>query len=182
MAAEGARGFAGVCVEMGAVCLRFDGAGMLLPGKGAFSARYENKKKRTAQTGGAAKGWRFAWAVLEVLGDKGHGTASVHVRMGGRDAAATALAAGAMKAGVCALMGLLPKGMARDVRIEAQPGGLQFLASARCIWTARVGDIMFAAAKAAMKNSAARKNLAKRARRLREHREGTGWISIPSRA
>lgn len=89
------------------------------------------------------------------------------------DAAQTAMAVGALRAGLCALMaGLRMEG---DVRVGADFRTQRFLMTARCIIHAPLGDIIFSAARAAMKER-------RRSARLKARKEGFAWSSIPSRA
>lgn len=180
-AADGLRAYAGVCVEIGALCFRYDGVGAITPGKVAFSPRYPKGKKRAAKKGEAAMRLRKLRAMLDALGGAWQGSVLVRARIGG-DAAQAALAAGAARAAICALTCLLPERAARDVRIEADPCGLQLLAFARCILVTRAGDIMFAAAKTAAINREWRRKLHAGAGKWRRRREEEQWISIPSRA
>lgn len=91
----------------------------------------------------------------------------VNIRVGLGDAWQTALAAGGAKAAVFSLLGALPA--PRDTQVIVTP---DFVSSGlsvqlRCIFSACAGDIMLAAASAAIKK---RRN------------EGLRWSSIPSRA
>lgn len=89
------------------------------------------------------------------------------------DAAQTAMAVGALRAGLCALMaGLRITG---DVRVGADFRTQRFLMTARCIIHAPLGDIIFSAARAAMQER-------RRSARLKARKEGFAWSSIPSRA
>lgn len=181
-AADGALAWAGVCVEMGMLCFRLDGVGVLWPGRASFSQRYGKQKGRRQAQDSAMQAMRALHRTLRALGGRWRGGVQARVRIGAGDAAATALAAGAAQASVSALLSALPEGIRRDVRIDADAGGLHFLAAARCIWIARVGDIMLAAAKTAAKDRQWRETWRTGAKRLRGRREGTRWTSIPSRA
>lgn len=89
------------------------------------------------------------------------------------DAAQTAMAVGALRAGLCALIaGLRMKG---DVRVGADFRTQRFLMTARCIIHAPLGDIIFSAARAAMQER-------RKSARLKARKEGFAWSSIPSRA
>lgn len=89
------------------------------------------------------------------------------------DAAQTATAVGALRAGLCALMAGLR--MAGSVRVGADFRAQRFLLTARCIIRAPLGDIIFSAARAAMQER-------RRSARLKARKEGFAWSSIPSRA
>lgn len=89
------------------------------------------------------------------------------------DAAQTALAVGALRAGLCALMAGLR--IAGAVRVGADFRTQRFLLTARCIIRAPLGDILFSAAQAAIEER-------RRSGRLKARKEGAAWSSIPSRA
>ena len=65
------------------------------------------------------------------------------------DAAQTAMAVGALRAGLCALMAGLR--LAGDVRVGADFRSQRFLMTARCIIRAPLGDMIFSAAQAAIR-------------------------------
>lgn len=90
---------------------------------------------------------------------------TVHVRAGLGDAAQTALAAGAMRAALSAVMGRI--GKPAQVIIEPDYCAPGFALEARGIVSFCVGDIIHAAICAALK---------------KKKREGFGWKSIPLRA
>ena len=89
------------------------------------------------------------------------------------DAAQTAMAVGALRAGLCALMaGFRLDG---DVQVGADFRTQRFLMTARCIIRAPLGDIIFSAARAAMQER-------RKSARMKARKEGFTWSSIPSRA
>ena len=89
-------------------------------------------------------------------------------RIGLEDAAATALAAGTLRAMIsafCAAYGLHESG----VNVSAQLENRCLLAETRCIFSSQLGDVMFAAARSMLKGKTKQK-------------EGAGWKNILLRA
>ena len=90
----------------------------------------------------------------------------LQMRIGLEDAGATALAAGALRAGVLSALSLINASGA-SVSILPDFGGTCFLMDVRCIFSCQPGDIMTAVIKTAVKKTG---------------KEGLGWKSIPLRA
>ena len=120
------------------------------------------KKKPDAQS--FKNGWPTARAVLKAADWE---LIALHVRTGLTDAGATAMAAGGIRAAADGLLAGLGRSGCSDIRIMADFAAQDVTASARCIVSMRVGDIMLAAAKAAGKKT---------------RKEGLQWSGIPSRA
>ena len=108
--------------------------------------------KRKPDAKGLRKGWTMARAVLQSADWE---LIALHMCAGLEDAGATAMLAGAGRTG-CG-----------DIHIMADFAAQDAAATARCIVSMRVGDIMLAAAKAARK---------------KKRKEGLPWRSIPSKA
>lgn len=134
-------------------------------GSGMLRARRKRPKPSARERISAVRrAWPYAIAVLRAVCFEHLG---LDVRLGLGEACSTALAAGTAKAGVSALFSFLNPGAPCDLRIEPDFQSSCFLLSARCIFSACPGDIMFAVLKAAVKKS---------------RKEGFGWKSIPLRA
>lgn len=91
----------------------------------------------------------------------------LRMRVGTGDAAATALAAGAVRAAALSVLSLIKNRPPCDLRVEPVFREPCLLIYARCIFFVRAGDIMIAAAKTAVKKM---------------QKEGFKWINIPSKA
>ena len=91
---------------------------------------------------------------------------AAHVR-GLEDADATAMLAGGVRALADGLLAGAGRTSCGDIHIMADFAAQDAAATARCIVSMRVGDIMLAAAKAARK---------------KKRKEGLPWRSIPSKA
>lgn len=93
--------------------------------------------------------------------------------VGLEDAAQTATAVGALRAGLCAIMaGLRMRG---SVQVGADFQARCFLITARCIIRAPLGDIIVRAARAAISEGRGRA-------RSKARKEGFTWSRTPSRA
>lgn len=92
---------------------------------------------------------------------------TLRARLGFEDAAATAMAAGSIRALLLALRACLGSDAPCKLRITPDFGGVGLVAHARCIFSCQAGDIMFAVIKTAVRKT---------------RREGFGWKSIPLRA
>ena len=100
-----------------------------------------------------AKGLRKGW--------------TMHMCAGLEDAGATAMLAGGVRALADGLLAGAGRTSCGDIHIMADFAAQDAAATARCIVSMRVGDIMLAAAKAARK---------------KKRKEGLPWRSIPSKA
>lgn len=76
---------------------------------------------------------------------------TLHMRIGTEEAWSTAMAAGMARAALCGMLAGLGKAGQSDIRVEPDFASRSVIAVGRCIFSLRVGDIMFAAAKAAVK-------------------------------
>ncbi|MGN0772339.1 MAG: DUF2953 domain-containing protein [Candidatus Ventricola sp.] len=92
---------------------------------------------------------------------------TLRARLGLEDAAATAVAAGSLRALVLALLARLDSKAPCELRVTPDFGGVGLAAHACCIFSCQAGDIMFAVIKTAVRKTG---------------REGFGWKSIPLRA
>lgn len=114
------------------------------------------------------KGFRRGWPIVRaVLRRADWELIALHARMGLDDAGATAMLAGGVRALADGLLAGLGRSACSDIRIMADFAARDVTATARCIVSMRVGDIMLAAAKAAGK---------------KQRKEGLQWSGIPSRA
>ena len=120
------------------------------------------KKKPGAK--GLRKGWTMARAVLQSADWE---LIALHMCAGLEDAGATAMLAGGVRALADGLLAGAGRTSCGDIHIMADFAAQDAAATARCIVSMRVGDIMLAAAKAARK---------------KKRKEGLPWRSIPSKA
>lgn len=120
------------------------------------------KKKPGAK--GLRKGWTMARAVLQSADWE---LIALHMCAGLEDAGATAMLAGGVRALADGLLAGTGRTSCGDIHIMADFAAQDAAATARCIVSMRVGDIMLAAAKAARK---------------KKRKEGLPWRSIPSKA
>lgn len=97
----------------------------------------------------------------------------IRVLVGLGDAAQTAVAVGALRAALCAVMA--GGRLCGSTQVGADFAADRFLMTARCIIRAPLGDIMLIGVRAARK--ARRKK-----RRTSARKEGGAWSTIPSRA
>ena len=114
------------------------------------------KKKPGAK--GLRKGWTIARTVLQ---------SADWELIALEDAGATAMLAGGVRALADGLLAGAGRTSCGDIHIMADFAAQDAAATARCIVSMRVGDIMLAAAKAARK---------------KKRKEGLPWRSIPSKA
>ena len=115
-----------------------------------------------------AKGLRRHWqTVRAVLHAADWELIALHMRAGMEDAGATAMLAGGVRALADGLLAGAGRTGCGDIRIMADFAAQDAAATARCIVSMRTGDIMLAAAKAAVK---------------KKRKEGQTWRSIPSKA
>ena len=108
--------------------------------------------------------WLIARAVLHAADWE---LIALHVRTGLEDAGATAMLAGGIRALADGLLAGAGRTDCGDIRIMADFASQDAAATARCIVSMRAGDIMLAAARAAVK---------------KKRNEGQPWRSIPSKA
>ena len=167
---SGAQGTAALSLRAGGLCLRFDG---VLERAGAqLSLRYQPRygermlKEKTLRAR-ASSLRRSAWAIRAGLRAVHWGQADVYLRVGTDEAWSTALFAGAARSLAAALTAASGGRIPCDVRVDASFDEPAFLLTARCIFSAAPGDIMFAVARAAVKKT---------------QREGFRWLSIPLKA
>lgn len=106
------------------------------------------KKKPGAK--GLRKGWTVARAVLQSADWE---LIALHMCAGLEDAGATAMLAGGVRALADGLLAGAGRTSCGDIHIMADFAAQDAAATARCIVSMRVGDIMLAAAKAARKRS-----------------------------
>lgn len=95
------------------------------------------------------------------------GQLDAYLRVGTDEAWSTALIAGAVRSLAASLLAVTGGKAPCDVRVDAAFDRPGFLLTARCIFSAAPGDIMFAVAKEAVKKT---------------QREGFKWLSIPLKA
>lgn len=95
------------------------------------------------------------------------GQTDVDVRLGLSEASYTALIAGAGRSALTSLQAMLGQRFPCRMRVEPDFDMRCFALTARCIFSAAPGNIMFAVARAAVKKT---------------QREGFSWLSIPLKA
>ena len=106
-------------------------------------------------------------AVRAVLQSADWELIALHVRTGLEDAGATAMLAGGVRALADGLLAGLGRSSCGDIRVMADFAARDAAATARCIVSMRAGDIILAAAKAAVN---------------KKRGEEQTWKSIPSKA
>lgn len=156
-AAQVSIGALGVCAQLDAVLALEDGRLRLTPRYGT------QRQRRRGKRPGAV--WRDA--LRKALHASGGARAQVCVRLGLPEAHETALAAGAARALLASLLAAASDEASWELVVRpdyAEPG---LLLTARCIFSFTLGDIMFAALRAAANQ---------------RWKEGTRWLSIQSRA
>ena len=131
------------------LCADYDGQGEFSSGAAKWSARYPPEKhlpkldKIKLQT---------AFLLAKSVFDAAHWQEiRLHMRIGTEEAWSTAMAAGMARATLCGMLAGLGRARQSDIRIEPDFASQGLTAACRCIFFLRVGDIMFAAAKAAVK-------------------------------
>lgn len=140
-----------LCASVNALmlCADYDGQGEVSPGGLRWSARYL-PEKRMPKLNRATLG-----AALSLAKNIGHAAhwqeITLHMRIGTQEAWSTAMAAGMARATLCGMLAGLGRAGQSDVRVEPDFASPGLTAAGRCIFSLRVGDIMFAAAKAAVK-------------------------------
>ena len=130
----------------------------------AFDAVSASGAKKKPGAKGLRKGWTMARAVLQSADWE---LIALHMCAGLEDAGATAMLAGGVRALADGLLAGAGRTSCGDIHIMADFAAQDAAATARCIVSMRVGDIMLAAAKAARK---------------KKRKEGLPWRSIPSKA
>ncbi len=131
------------------LCADYDGQGEFSSGAAKWSARYLPEKhlpkldKIKLQT---------AFLLAKSVFDAAHWQEiRLHMRIGTEEAWSTAVAAGMARATLCGMLAGFGRARQSDIRIEPDFASQGLTAACRCIFFLRVGDIMFAAAKAAVK-------------------------------
>ena len=107
---------------------------------------------------------RHGWAIRAALGCVRWGQLDVYLRVGTDEAWRTALLAGAARSLAASLTAVSDGRMPVDVRVDAAFDEPCFLLTARCIFSAMPGDVLFAVARAAVKKTQS---------------AGFGWLSVP---
>lgn len=96
--------------------------------------------------------WKTAFLLAKSVFDAAHWQEiRLHIRIGTEEAWSTAVAAGMARATLCGMLAGLGRARQSDICIEPDFASQGLTAACRCIFFLRVGDIMFAAAKAAVK-------------------------------
>ena len=163
---HGLGGTAALSVRAYGVCLRLDGvierAGpqLRLRMRPRYGRRTLNERTLRAN---AASLRRHGWAIRAALGCVRWGQLDVYLRVGTDEAWRTALLAGAARSLAASLTAVSGGRMPVDVRVDAAFDEPCFLLTARCIFSAMPGDVLFAVARAAVKKT---------------QRAGFGWLSV----
>jgi len=110
---------------------------------------------------------QFAWLFRAEMGVLRWGVVQIRMRIGTGDAAVTAVAAGMLHTLITAALGLAGVAGVSDVSVFPDFAKPCAVLRARCIFSFSLGDIMFAAVRAAVKKM---------------QREGFKWLSIPLKA
>lgn len=166
----GAQGSVRAELRLAGLILRFDG--VIIPKEEGASLRLMPRYGRTKRPKPPARTRlrrlrRAGPYLLAALHAGRFEQISLHMRLGLEEAWSTAVAAGTVKAGVSALLSALQTDAPCDLRVDSDFRAPCFLMTARCIFSACPGDIMFAVLKAAVKKTG---------------KEGFGWKSIPLKA
>ena len=140
-----------LCASVSALmlCADYDGQGEFSSGMPTWTARYlpEKPLPRPNKTK-----LRAALPLAKsILGAADWQDITLHMRIGTEEAWSTAMAAGMARATLCGALAGLGKAGQSDIRVEPDFASQGVIAVGRCIFSLRVGDIMFAAAKAAVK-------------------------------
>ena len=160
------------------LCLRYDGVLAARPGGELphMTARYGRRdgrgerarRKRQTDSGRGEETLRRIRRYIALLNLSGcSGRTALDLRIGMGDAAATALTAGALRAALPGALAGFARQAQHAVAVEPEYARPCLVVCLRGIFSAPAGDIMFAAAKAAMN---------------KKRKEGARWKSIPLKA
>ena len=110
---------------------------------------------------------RLRWLICAVLRTLRWGQIDIRMQLGMQDAAVSAVACGVVQAILTAHLAVLGLAAHSDIRIVPDFTTLCCVVDARCIFSFSLGDIMIAAARAAVRKTKS---------------EGFKWLSTPLRA
>lgn len=159
-----------VSASVGALGLwvRYEGVIVLEGAKPHVQPRYGSKKRKGKKLKQRLDRCKRLWPWLRALVPcLDFARCDLLLRIGLGQADETAVAAGALRAAISALAASLPAAPPLRLHVQADFERPAFLGVGHCIFSFALGDIMFAAARFALRKT---------------RREGFGWISIPLRA
>lgn len=161
--AGAAKGRIGFSADVGALMVHIQVSGWIEGRR--IQTRFPLPKRKKKPD---AKEIRKSWLTIRaVLREAEWELIALHLRAGLEDAGATAVLAGGVRALADGLLAGAGRENCGDIRIMADFAAQDAAAAAQCIVSMRVGDIMLAAARAAVK---------------KKRKEGQRWRSIPSKA